>query len=199
MVQFFQMLAYPKRKEIIFDMQAIDFIYPEAVVYLAAIADHLLRRSNATINEEPPSKPEVDAYLDVCGLRKFFHVRGKESRSLDPAFFGDCIPISRDKPEKSAIADKFATLIQDRLALDLTRKTQLSEALGEIMGNALDHSSLYQWYRIGQIHPTRGAITLAIADNGLGVAINEKGMFRIFQRHCHAESSLSTFNRTLQR
>ena len=150
-------------------MKKLRFAYPEAIVYLAAIVNHMLSRSNALIREEKPEWVVADEYLKECGLRSFFYVRRNEARAVDPKFFDDCIPISRDHQDKVSIAAKLANLIATRLHMDLDTKTLLSEALGEIMGNALEHSEVAHWYRIGQIHPTRRHITVAIADNGVGV------------------------------
>lgn len=175
--ELFEKIAYPQKSTVLLDMRKLKFAYPEAVVYLAASVDHLLRRSNATVREEKPLDNETDEYLKVCGLRRFFNVERKEPAAVDPSFFGDCIPISRDNPDKTSLAEKFAGLIQTRHAMNDTEKAYLGEALGEIMGNALDHSEVHQWYRIGQIHPTRGSITVAIADNGVGVPYTLKNGF----------------------
>lgn len=165
----FRSLCDPDANLIRLRMEALKFSYPEAIVYLASTVNHLLSRTNAIVREHKPMSILTDEYLRECGLRDFFYVKRNDPRTVDPKFFGDCIPISRDSQDKVSLAEKLAKLIATRLSLDLNKKTLLSESLGEIMGNALDHSEVAHWYRIGQVHPTRRKITIAIADNGVGV------------------------------
>jgi hypothetical protein len=166
----FESLTYPDALNVILDMRKLAFVYPEAVVYLAAVADHLLNRSNAYIQEEKPETIVTDEYLQACGLRPFFNVRRSEPPAIDPQLFGDCIPISRETVKKESLAEKMADLINSKCPMDQSTRTRLGEALGEIIGNAMEHSAVAQWYRIAQIHVSRKRITIAIADNGVGVS-----------------------------
>ena len=165
----FEKLSFPKGAQILLNMRNLEFCYPEGVVYLAAIADHLLNRSNVSIKENQPSLQITDEYLKVCGLRNFFNARKGEAPAIDPKLFGDGIPISRDSQEKTSLAEKMVQLIQSRVSMTQGVATLLSESLGEVMGNSIEHGEVIQWYRIAQIHPTRGYITIAIADNGVGI------------------------------
>jgi hypothetical protein len=165
----FHRIAFSETADLEFHFAKLDFIYPEAVVYLAAIAEHLLLKSNTKIKEFQSKNLEAEAYLNISGLKKFFNVKTSQSFEQDPAFNKNCIPISRDPQEKASVAQKMVDLLNAKLMLDMETKTLLSESLGEIMGNAVEHGEVRNWYRIAQLHEKRSAITIAIADNGVGV------------------------------
>jgi signal transduction histidine kinase len=163
----FGKLAFPQKTGIILDMKQMVFAYPEAFVYLAAVLDRIMRITNVTVREISPSDPKFGDYLIVCGLRKFFMVA--PDREFDPSFYGDCIPISRDESAKTSTSHKIAEMIGSRLGFDGDLISDLGHAVGEILGNALEHSTVKYRYRICQVHDKRKLITLAIADNGIGI------------------------------
>ena len=176
--KLFHKIAFAEKELLEIHLGKVEFIYPEAVVYLAAIAEHILRRSNVEIREFQPKNVETDEYLRICGLRDFFYVPIKELPTREPSFFGDCIPISRDPQDKDSVAQKMTDLLNVRLKLDADTKALLSQGIGEVMGNSVEHGEVVNWYRIAQVHQKRKWITLAIADNGVGVCHTLRSGFK---------------------
>lgn len=171
--KIFHNLAFPEKSSIFLDLKKTKFIYPEFLVYLAATSEHLLTKSNVRIQTQKETSTSLDpifnAYLRTSGIRDFFGI-GSDLDNREVKLFGDCVAISRDNEDRSSISYKFAELMNPYLGHIPGYSTHdLGEALGEIMGNSIEHGEVPAWFKIGQVHNDRRAITLAIADNGLGI------------------------------
>ena len=175
-VKIFQKLISPRKRSVFLDMRKSKFFYPEFFVYLASTVEYMLAKTNADISMDSHDSGKLDDdfdhYLDACGLRKFFHIKPSDFSHLakEPKLSGNCIEISREGEERSSIPLKFAKLLEPSLSkIQDYSSHEFSEALAEIMDNSLEHGEVPAWFRIGQVHAERGAITLAIADNGVGI------------------------------
>lgn len=166
---FFSTLTRPQIKQIQIDFTSSKFIYPEGVVYLSAICDHLLSKTNITIIEKKPDNEGLHDYLNVAGLRNFFKAYNLNKKTIDPKLLENCIPISRDPADKASTSLKITNLLTSHVPQLKESHSEIDQAMGEIMGNAIEHGEVKEWYRVAQIHPTRKSVTIAIADNGVGI------------------------------